>query len=505
MKASVSVYGTCVSDNVFYYAALEGKSDFLIKSRIFQLSPISVIQDSDIKALQNIEIKGRYEYSINSIRMDIDKTVFKRLKEKKSDFLVLDLSTLNDRLLEIVDGEKIFYLSWLYEIRNYNSEEIYKNLDEAGFKYRVLNDDDYTNLIDENIHVFCNKILEIYQPEQIIFIDTCFTNLCVRKDGQDGRLDFISGGTSNVRNKNIRNCFLKEIPNCHVIDPLEPMLSHYSHRHEISRAHYEKTYYLYVYECISKIADKMNNLESELSILRQEYSYKSRVVYDNAVKQLILSYRDVRLHCSSYLNRYEKLKDMDGFWLDRVRGLEHLGSCSTAVATDCKDLNSYINKIKKMNCRYILFFAVCDSAGKYWKQFFGREELHLCTEVRHRESYIAIVDLTTGEVCERYAGSDEELRFECVVTSKDQTNFSEKDMPPRENRFAVSISSKAFQYLKMEGKWLSWAHIQIDNIDYSMNQRGLNVVVFGRDEGEVVDSFCVDLYADSMLKIRRTP
>ena len=47
------------------------------------------------------------------------------------------------------------------------------------------------------------------------------------------------------------------------------------------------------------------------------------------------------------------------------------------------------------------------------------------------------------------------------------------------------------------------AKLVVNNINYSMNRRGLNFIVIDNMRGRVIDSFNVDSHADPALKIVR--
>lgn len=48
------------------------------------------------------------------------------------------------------------------------------------------------------------------------------------------------------------------------------------------------------------------------------------------------------------------------------------------------------------------------------------------------------------------------------------------------------------------------SEVVVNNIDYSMNRTGINMVVIDKEIGKVVDSANVNTYADPGLEIRRT-
>ena len=47
------------------------------------------------------------------------------------------------------------------------------------------------------------------------------------------------------------------------------------------------------------------------------------------------------------------------------------------------------------------------------------------------------------------------------------------------------------------------SEIMVDNIDYSMNRTGINIVVIDKETGNVLDSIHVNTYSDPNLKINR--
>lgn len=47
------------------------------------------------------------------------------------------------------------------------------------------------------------------------------------------------------------------------------------------------------------------------------------------------------------------------------------------------------------------------------------------------------------------------------------------------------------------------SEILVDNIDYSMNRIGINIVVIDKETGNIMDSINVNTYSDPSLKINR--
>lgn len=124
-------------------------------------------------------------------------------------------------------------------------------------------------------------------------------------------------------------------------------------------------------------------------------------------------------------------------------------------------------------------------------------------DIRWRESYVAIIDDGTVKIDEK---SKEEINInytfaaghpKCSMEYMD--GHLKVDCMPLE-RCRIRVKSKG--YTEPTGAYKS--EIVVDNIDYSINKIGINVVVIDKETGKVDDSINVNTYSDGTLKINRS-
>lgn len=95
----------------------------------------------------------------------------------------------------------------------------------------------------------------------------------------------------------------------------------------------------------------------------------------------------------------------------------------------------------------------------------------------------------------------EKVVYEKVGTGMLTYNCTNEDEKTEEYYLPVYIRAVSMEYSKDINTGI--AKLQVNNIDYSINKRGLNIIVIDNMKGRVVDSFNVDSHADSALKIVR--
>ena len=153
-----------------------------------------------------------------------------------------------------------------------------------------------------------------------------------------------------------------------------------------------------------------------------------------------------------------------------------------------KNLNDYVEALMQMK-HVLIFLSVKDSADKYWDKF-NQKLLNLQSNVaeKWRRSYIAVVD-TDGEIQYEKLNSN----YKSIVYQ-----FEFKDKKSDETVNYAYLSSHAMGV----GKYTKSA-IVINGEQYSLNRRGLNIVVYSKEESRVIDSIVVDLWADPNLTVKR--
>jgi hypothetical protein len=151
-----------------------------------------------------------------------------------------------------------------------------------------------------------------------------------------------------------------------------------------------------------------------------------------------------------------------------------------ASLKNINNLNEYFSKLKEINKNNILILISIQDEGTsqfiHFKESFKNFSLMDLSD-KFRHSYLAIFT-SDGKI---YNEALNNLRVE-------------KSIPFGKN--SIEVISAGFESGNISS-------IRINGTEYSKNRRGLNIVVFDTETSEVVDSFNVDTYEDSELKIIR--
>lgn len=165
-------------------------------------------------------------------------------------------------------------------------------------------------------------------------------------------------------------------------------------------------------------------------------------------------------------------------------------------------LQEYFTFLKE-NSKYLIVLSGADECSIHWAKFVEASGLTLRKDIRWRESYVAIIDGGTVKVDEK---SKEEININYTFAaghpkcSMEYVNGHLKvDCMPLEH---CKIRVKSKGYTESTGAYKS--EIIVDNIDYSINKIGINIVVIDKETGKVGDSINVNTYSDGTLKINRS-
>ncbi len=151
---------------------------------------------------------------------------------------------------------------------------------------------------------------------------------------------------------------------------------------------------------------------------------------------------------------------------------------------------------------YIFVFSCADECAVFWRRFVETFKLPLRKDLTWRDSYVAVIDGGEVKVDEK---AKEELNIDYIFVAGNPSCSVEyadghlKVDCVTMNYSKIKIKSKGFT--EPTGAYTS--RIIVDNIDYSMNRLGINVVVIENKNGGVVDSVNINTHSDSDLKINR--
>ena len=213
--------------------------------------------------------------------------------------------------------------------------------------------------------------------------------------------------------------------------------------------------------------------------------------------------------CNDGYVKYDSLKTKYAFYESREKELsgglffdnlskaeKYISDTPEAYRTARKtlELSDYFATLNNS----IVIISLKDTGAKYWKDFVEKTHLYMLKGIDfdYRESMICIFD-TDGEVI-KFDRSSELLRFNIDLSDHVPGRSDTQDSDIRLLR--CTVLSQGFQ--KSDSSSVS--KIMINNIDFSMNKIGLNIVVIDKETMCVTDSFNVNTHQDKKLMIKRT-
>lgn len=168
------------------------------------------------------------------------------------------------------------------------------------------------------------------------------------------------------------------------------------------------------------------------------------------------------------------------------------------------DIFSYLDALNESGEEFVVFISVYHTAVGHWEEFLNRQNIGLTKKIRHCEGYCAIVDMKMSTVTEK-SGKDLQ-KIDYFVGEEANIDISHN----RNGRVHIELGggkekcitciSKGFDLINNTVR----SQILVNNIDYCMGNRGINIVVYSVKRDMVVDSIHVDVHGDETFHINRT-
>lgn len=144
------------------------------------------------------------------------------------------------------------------------------------------------------------------------------------------------------------------------------------------------------------------------------------------------------------------------------------------------DAGKYFSDLRREKERYIIVISGKDECSKYFDKFIEVTKLPLKMKPEKRNSYVAIV-CGDNVITEQYSENKISMTFVAKLI----------------NQMYISIISEGWREKKEKSS------IVVNNIDYSMNERGLNIVIIDKDQENVFDSFNIDTWKNDKVIMQR--
>lgn len=187
-------------------------------------------------------------------------------------------------------------------------------------------------------------------------------------------------------------------------------------------------------------------------------------------------------------------------WLDIVSSQNGIVTGDSELR-DISNLREYFARLKE-DSKYVVVLSCRDECANKWGRFLEVSGLPLRKDVFWRNSYMAVIDEEIVKIDEK---APEELNrnYEFVVG---HPNYSVEYL---DNKLKVSCVPLKYCKIRIKSRGFTESpgrdrsEIIVDNIDYSINKTGINIVVINKETGVVDDSINVNTYSDPGLRINR--
>ena len=467
---TVSILGDCVTNGVcsiFNHTTAFGLTNWLSIS-----SPSSPnFKRLTYEAMKTVSLPTT-NYSKRICYYNSQKNILDFLLSKKADFFIVDLN----------DCRKGIIIDKTYDsfacITNNSFMKPFKGYmdimfpESKGYEVQYPLDikiDDFYNAIN----FVSQRILEKYNPSQIILMRHYPVYEYADRNNNSGIHEFLGRDASNNENgpkvfdlvKQLENYFLSIIgSDCHIINFPDNVLADPNHVFGRHSLHYHAECIDYYRECLSAIFDEVPNESLVLEQLRQKCSNNFALMRQSLTFDYYQSYYSRSL--SNLFSIVSRLSPAEKFDLPEIKSLLkkqniifayfdllQLFSRSLTIMVSLNGSNGFYKDVSPVKILRSIGFA--SMSDKWYFSYVGC--LH---------KGIPLID--------------------CVA--KSSAKSAESDTTLGES-VSVHLTSKS----KMSGNFSS---ILIDGVEYSINRRGINIVVCGyaSNKLEVIDSISFNSY-----------
>ena len=433
---TISTLGSCITRDIFRICDCEHR--FKTIKNIGFISPISIFSSitEPIEELKN-EIKELNipNFQKRNLLLDLEGGAFPFVCSARSDYLIMDLVDL--RLPVMKRGDD------MVTIRDQSTEATMTRqyLAKRGYKFTWINEFTIEELI-VYLDMLCNNLKKYWDPDHIILIESRGTR-CIR--GRHGFIeknaffdqkydDYFDGRMGILRKL---NDYVYMKLKCHYIQmpPMQYVMGDICHTFGTNPLHYTNKVYEYFYDRICTHIIK-EGYQSKLNVLMKELKHEYYDAYNGTlVTNIKKPLSEAVLDCLATISC--------GNYLERLVEIR-----------DC-----------------VVIISVRDTAG-----FWFNADL---------QKKMEILGLKENLIKKLMIGYVAVIKDGVVIYEGEGENGIEYES--QIDYLTLSIKSRPFKKGNL-------ASIYINGIDYAVNKRGLNIVLFDLIRGNVVDSVVFDTH-----------
>lgn len=252
---NVSIQGSCVIRDAIAFC---DKDSLVNVDRFVRfISPMTLFGGKPIMKENVFELNKMrgHNFSKRCMQLDFEKKVFDYLAEVNSDFILLDISSL-----------VMYFYAWKNGVRFTDATIARDNkevlLNALGITKENLEAhrrgifDISVNDIRENMHLYAQKILEIYKPSQIIVVELYMAEKYI--DPETGLpvqwwQSMLPTHSQNSILKIAYETLIYELGGVHMISFPEETYGKVDHRWGKYQLHYTDEYYMYLWNELLRI------------------------------------------------------------------------------------------------------------------------------------------------------------------------------------------------------------------------------------------------------------
>lgn len=303
----VNIFGVCIIRDIFN---LPQNDTFSVKKYAQFISPYALSGNSNIikdsASLEKyIDDYNTSNFKKRNLKIDLTKTLSDFLSEAKSDYLLIDVACSRFDLYWFPD-KKTYTTKSLICDEIYDKDFLDKNL---LVDTDSLSDDLAYKLLD----VYCENILKLYKPEQIILFEIKALHYMLVKE----KNKIINWGVEQSKkyNRRIKRAYdyvKLKLSGCHIIEFPNGTLLDENHYLGSAVLHYIQDYYNYCYDALKIISNKLPLEVEKISLINLKYHYE-HLMYDkyiNVLKDTLKYYADkeaLGLRLSKYVTYFKDL------------------------------------------------------------------------------------------------------------------------------------------------------------------------------------------------------
>lgn len=516
----ISIYASSISRDVF--KRYDSDNRYNIKRYLSDISPLSLFGEKNIFSSQydnimKINAPNFSAFSKRNFILDINKTGFDYLFEEETDYFVLDLAVI--RFCLYFAKEKNIYFTQSVPVSKIynNAENILQIENPEVIKPTDISEENLEKCLKE----MCDQILFHYSVDKIILLQVLpakyavYKNFLINMSEQNFKQDYISSYPEIISmaydfcSKYLSGCWCIELDERAFISDV---LHHYSY-HPL---HYINEIYKYYYDAILIITNQTINGEKKKSQLLQLKNEVENLI-DTRLTTLNTDCTKIIFNLKSF-NWAEKYDLSSRMYLEvfgqRYASINYLGIIQKQYGLNIlktpeellnsNNLNEYITFISK-NRDYVVLLSVRDTANRYWNKFTTKNLLGLKCDLSSewRKSYVAICNIEDEKYLELEKPNGKRINYAYSFFSSSHALTSQNIENCIITKVELHRCVNCLLISKGRGGDVDYSNIFIDNIDYSLNMIGLNIVVYDKKQRGVIDSINVNLWNDSELKINR--